>query len=349
MKQKMLIFILLSFTLLILQSNTEGIQTFAFPVFDGGGGDVDRCGSSNTDYELISLDGYEDCVLTTGESDWIKYNPPYSSDVMVYSEGNTGVKVYIYESTNLSTPIKVNNNAYETGEYYTDSPNFFTEFYAEGGKSYFIKIIGDTSSEHGDYTVRIDDCKCNGNPELYKNDANFLGILEDSVNILGNIIFYESTDYDYELDHAIAMWAELETIDFIEVTSTYNPTITLRIETNFVYYWDDDYYAAHYIPNQSGEGGTIELNPEAFERDGWFTELGNSQRIIKTIAHELGHSLGINMDQDNQYKIDNIPGWDQMIENEPLYLIMRQNNNQYPDSLYSLGPCDKAVYRKIWN
>jgi len=297
---------------------------------------TDLCGLSSTVYSTIYADGYLYCRLEfSGDNDWIKYTPTTNSAISVYSTGTTNVKVYVYESTDLVNNIAYNNDAIGTGTFYTIGSNFYTEFYAEQGKSYFIKVIGYYTSTTGTYYVHLDDCHCVNDPSEY-----YLGY--DSVDGNNNIQYnINSTLYETEIIYSIGQWNNLGLIDIEEDT---NYTI---LDINIFDYFEDDitsaFYAIGYYQNKSG-ADDLGLNRFFFQNS--TGAMATFEGKTKVIMHELGHALGSTMDINNasQYFID-------LVEEENVYNVQRQGFYTVDGNiiyLYSPGPCDRDSYYERW-
>ncbi len=303
----------------------------------------DLCGSSSSNYKSIYLDGDVDCSLeSTSDVDWLRFVPTRDVPVSVYSTGTTNTKVYVYESTNLSTSIAYNNDAYETGTHYASEPNFYTEFYAEYGKIYYIKIDGYYYTSYGSYSVFLDSCECVYDPDDYLSIYNAV----DG----GKKVHYDVNSlYAVLINDAISEWNKLDTITITPDTSS-----TVK-DLHFYDYFEDDAgassYAVAYYYYRPVFHDLIYFNTYFFEGETnvafWDDYWGNDIGKTKTIIHEIGHSLGINMDENSVTKAFFNPNWSSQLSNESDYNAMLQG--VAPVYIYSPGPCDRDVYREKWD
>lgn len=303
----------------------------------------DLCGSSSTNYQSIYLDGSVNCSLeSTSDIDWLRFVPTRDVPVSVYSTGSTNTKIYVYESTNLSSPIAYNNDAYETGTHYTSGNNFYTEFYAEYGKVYYFKIDGYYSTSYGSYSVYLDSCECVYDPDDYLSIYNAV----DS----GKKIHYDVNSlYSSLIADAISEWNKLGTVTITPDTSS-----TIK-DLHFYDYFEDDpgaaSYAVAYYYYRPAIHDLIYFNTYFFEGQtnvsSWNNYWGNDIGKTKTIIHEIGHALGINMDASSVIKAFFNPDWNLQLSNESDYNAMLQGIA--PMYIYSPGPCDRDTYREKWD
>lgn len=332
--------ILLIAIVIIVTSNNSGD---VFASFDDPPPPSDMCGSSSINYSYIYLDDYVDCNLETfGDEDWLKFTAPRDIQISIYSTGTTNVKVYVYESSNLSSHIAYNNDATGTGTHFTSGNNFYTEFYAESGKTYYLKVKGYYSSTQGSYAVYMDSCEC-------VEDVSYYMSLYSSVDA-GNSIHYDMNSlYSSEILYSIDQWNKMKTINISPDTSS-----TIKDLHFYDYYEDDDAandYAVAYTHYRPLLEDKIMINTYFFEgqtqSSTWNNYWGSFEGRTKTVMHEIGHALGINMDGNSAYKLFFYPDWEEYLGNENDYNLMIQGIP--PITLYSPGPCDRDAYRWRWD
>lgn len=157
---------------------------------------------------------------------------------------------------------------------------------------------------------------------IFFTDQNYAyGIINDYksgsnlVNLFKEIVYDIDSEYETEILDAINKWNALGKVKF--KPSGWN-IVTVRIK-------DSTTLPDNVLGRTTYAKGLIELNANYFENASY------GQRMF-VILHELGHALGIDM--------DNVGDTEETFTN-----VMMPS---YERSLSEIGPADRAVYFAIW-
>jgi len=206
---------------------------------------------------------------------------------------------------------------------HNDSLSFDTEI-ALRDETFYLKISSDQVSS-GSVNFKVynpNNCYCKNDPDDLLLILNYSAVMFNSLIITDlDPLVGDRTSYINELIDAIAIWNALDyiSISYLEY---------MGVSNVYVYDIDEAYnpYPAMFTPVLN----TIYFNTAIM--DSW-----TFQERLKTVAHELGHALGLNeFNSSGSYQTLPTP--------EDYANIMRQGKR----SFISLGPCDILVYNYKW-
>lgn len=256
----------------------------------------------------LNINGSYSYYVRSNVARYFKINSSAINYISVYTTGNTNTKGSIYDSNyNL---IKSNSTVIGRGRDLTSHPNFHINIDIEKNETYYLKVEAGESGVSGPtrVVVEIDN--------YFKSDYNDLILNYNSVDSGRKIHYTTSTKFKYQLEYGINTWNNLDLIKF-EKDSFWTVN---DLDIGDEYDKDNDAFAYYrYRPLLKDQ---IRFN--TYHMDKW-----SNDDIIKTVLHELGHSLGLN---------------------EFTYLESTDNvMHQGKRKLTKLGPADIGVYRLRWS
>ena len=261
-----------------------------------------------SNYQYININSSTLLSFSNNQTLVFYFTSNVTSNISIYSISlfDTSVKVYeIGDMTRIPPRLILtdNNSGY--------NQNFRIDMTIYANKIYMLEVqlhttVLDTAS------VRL---SITESPFCWGNELNYtLGYS----SVTNNYIFYNySSKYNYQIEFAVSIWNSLEKIQFVALPD-HSPFIEIDIEDFFSSNTGPAYYQKRFDSRDY-----IKLN--TFYLDSW-----SDDEIIKTVLHELGHSLGISMDNFI------------LSEDEVNVMIQGKRN------LTNLGPCDILVYQNLY-
>lgn len=281
---------------------------------------VNPCGNNFSTAYVILLDDSVECQFkVAGEKDYVVYFTDEDTDILIYSTDKLDMSVNVYLYPDLSNPIMTSDTLSTQGDFYTDFNNFFVELYVESGNTYYFEIEYSGFFIPNLYDVIIEDCKCVGSPADYISGHHAVEVFYGDYYFINYKL--DDTIFDSAVTNAVSMWNRLGIVNFNEV----------------LYSSETIYIVDSPIDPTSSGGIVLGDYSQYYKRIRINTDVYNSSNanvyyLVLVVAHELGHSLGINME-----------GTDYTGGETPM--------NFMPYGFYqvhSTGPCDKDTYRELY-